>query len=209
MAQGPLGLHSDRAAPSSYNHAVPGTNQDKSAEATPTVPPAGLSDGTIYLPLCAVFRRYLKGQGLKFTQERAQILDTVLEKEGVFEAEALLREIQDAGHAVSKATIYRTLKHLLEAGIISEVLIDSRHAHYRLTYGSDPRGHLVCVESETIIEFQTPELAALRDRLCAEHGFDPISIRMVIYGVSPEAKEEAGSDEATKAPRHEGGKEES
>ena len=147
-------------------------------------------------PLCAVFRRFLKRKGLKFTQERAVILDTVLAKEGVFEADALLTEIRETGHRVSKATIYRTLKHLKEANIITEVLIDSRQSHYELSFGREPKGHLVCLETNKIIEFPADELAAMRDRICKEHGYDPVSFRFVIYGISPEAQQHEQAEPA-------------
>src|SRR5437868_1750242 len=94
--------------------------------------PAPLSpaDEPLIQPLCSIFRRFLKRNGLKFTSERAQILDAVLSKPGVFEADQLLYEMRQARHRVSKATIYRTLKHLIEAKIISEVLLDAKQAHY-------------------------------------------------------------------------------
>lgn len=150
--------------------------------ATPT------TDDQMFLPVCAIFRRFLKRQGLKFTTERALILDAVLARDEVFEADELLREMREADHRVSKATIYRTLKHLLEAKIISEVLIDSRQAHYRLSFGREPKGHLVCVETNRIIEFPIPELREMAARICAEHGFEPLSHRFVVYGASPEAR---------------------
>lgn len=142
------------------------------------------------MPMCSVFRRFIRKQGLKFTPERAMILDAVLAKEGVFEADQLLYEMREAGHRVSKATIYRTLKHLIEAGIITEILLDNKQAHYQLSFGRLPRGHLVCVETHRVVEFDTPNLDALRDKVCAEHGFDPVSFRFVVYGVSPEARAE-------------------
>ncbi len=149
---------------------------------------AGDPDDALIFPVCAIFRRFLKKQGLKFTGERARILDVVLSKESVFEADELLDEMRRAGHRVSKATIYRTLKHLLEAGIIAEVLIDSKMAHYRLSFGRKPMGHIVCVETNRIVEFDASELTEIAQRLCAQHGFDLLSHRFVIYGVSPEAK---------------------
>jgi len=138
-------------------------------------------DDLLLQPLCAVFRRFLKRQGLKFTPERAKILDAVLSKDGVFEAEQLLYEMREAGVRVSKATIYRTLKHLLDANIITEVLIDSKHAHYQRTIGKDPKGHLVNVDADQITEFDSPELTALAQRICREHGYEPISFNFVIY----------------------------
>lgn len=138
--------------------------------------------------MCAIFRRYLKKQGLKFTPERAKTLDVVLAKHGVFEAEALLDEVRAAGHQVSKATIYRTLKHLMDSGIITEVLIESRQSHYRLSVNKEPKGHLVCIETNRIIEFSSDELTAIRDRVCRQHGFEPVSHSFVVYGVSPQAQ---------------------
>ena len=139
-------------------------------------------------PLCAIFRRFLKRRGLKFTAERAMILDAVLTRNAVFEVDELLFEMHQAGHRVSKATIYRTLKHLVEAGIIQEVLLDSRQAHYQLIYGRRPMDHLVCMESGRIVEFCDDALVRLRNKIARQHGFEPLGHRFVIFGVSPEAR---------------------
>ena len=155
-----------------------------------------LTEDGLIPPMCAIFRRFLKQQGLKFTTERALILEAVLNKEGVFEAEELLEEMRTARQRVSKATIYRTLKHLLEAKIITEVLIDANKAHYRLSFGREPQGHLVCAETGRVIEFPASDLLAMRDRVCAEHGFKPLSHRFVVYGLSPEGQQARDTAEA-------------
>ena len=164
---------------------------------TPRDPPAPAE--TMIPPICAIFRRFLKRQGLKFTTERAKILDAVLHQEGVFEADQLLNQMRKSDGRVSKATIYRTLKHLQEAKIISEVLLDSKYAHYELSFGRAPQGHLVCVETGRVIEIPSPWLEPVRDRICREHGFKPVSHRFVIYGISPEARraDEAETQTAT------------
>src|SRR5438067_11087480 len=69
-----------------------------------------------YEPICAIFRRYLHEQKLKFTPERAMMLDAVLRKEGLFEPEQLVEDLKKLGHRVSRATVYRKLAHLQEAG---------------------------------------------------------------------------------------------
>jgi Fur family ferric uptake transcriptional regulator len=155
----------------------------------PSVPPVG--DALPFVPpLCAVFRRFLKGRGLKFTVERAVILDSVLAREGVFEAEELLAELKQSHpeHRVSKATVYRTLKHLIEAGIIGEVLLDSSRAHYQLTYGRPKVGHLVDVHTNRVVEFPADALDPLIQRICREHGMEPISCRFVIYASGQDAE---------------------
>jgi Fur family ferric uptake transcriptional regulator len=142
---------------------------------------AAATDSPITVPLCSIFRRFLKRRGLKFTSERAMILDAVLSKEGLFEAEQLLFEMRSGGLRVSKATIYRTIKHLVEAGIIREVLLDSKQAHYQMVYGRKQTDHLVNVETQQVLEFHAPELVALRERMAREHGLDAISHRFIIY----------------------------
>lgn len=152
-----------------------------------TLRPATPVDEPLIQPLCAIFRRFLKRQDLKFTPERAKILDAVLSKPGVFEADELLFEMRQTGHRVSKATIYRTLKHLIEAGIITEVLLDAKQAHYQLSYGLETKGHLVNADTHQILEFATPEAAEIAKRICRENGLDLMSFRFVVYGVKPES----------------------
>jgi len=154
---------------------------------SPNLPPT--DEPLIVTPLCSIFRRFLKHQGLKFTTERAIILDTVLAKDGVFEVDELMDEMRREGHRVSKATIYRTIKHLVEAGIIREVLLDSRQAHYQLVYGREPADHVVNVDTDEIIEFHSDELIELRDRICKEHGLDPVGHRFLIYAAQSGSKD--------------------
>lgn len=150
--------------------------------------PAAPTEAVMMPPLCAIFRRFLKRKGLKFTTERAVILDSVLRKDGIFETEEVCDELKDKGHSASRATVYRTLKHLLEAGIIQEVLLDATRSHYQIAFGRKPTGHLVCVETHQRIEFPTEELDALMRRICKEHGYEPLSHRFIIYGMSPAAR---------------------
>ncbi len=146
-------------------------------------------------PLCAIFRGFLKRQGLKFTTERAMILDAVLARQSVFEVDELLDEMRDTGHRVSKATVYRTIKHLVEADIIEEVLLDSRQAHYRLAYGREHTDHLIDVDRDEIIEIHSDELAELRDAICREHGLEAVGHRLIIYATRPSRDDaESASD---------------
>lgn len=145
---------------------------------------AGLSNLKIIEPLCAVFRRTLKGEGLKYTPERARVLDTIIGIDGIFEADRLIETLRSGGHRVSKATVYRTLKLMLEAGIIQRVPLDSDQAHYQLVYGREPTEMIICVDTDRVETISIPELAAIRDRICAERGLDPQSHRFTIFAIT-------------------------
>ena len=146
------------------------------------------SEAAAMAPLCSVFRRYLKSQNLKYTPERADILDAIIEIDDVFEADELLMEMRKRGYEVSKATIYRTIKLLQDAGIITQALFDSKQAHYQLVYGKGQRDYMVCMKTGKLIEFADEALIAIRDRICKEHGWDPVGHRFQIYAISPDAE---------------------
>jgi Fur family transcriptional regulator, ferric uptake regulator len=149
-----------------------------------------------YEPVCAIFRRYLHGEKLKFTPERAMILDAVLRRTGLFEAEQLANDLKQLGHLVSRATVYRTLAHLHDAGILKHVFFDNKQSYYEVIAGRQPNDYLICVATGRVIEFNSERLRQLRDEICRDHGFDPLSHQFHIYGISSEGK----AQQATAAP---------
>lgn len=141
-----------------------------------------------YEPVCALFRRYLHGEKLKFTPERAMILDAVLRKEGLFDPEGLATDLKALGHRVSRATVYRTLAHLQDAGVLKQVFFDNKQSYYEVIAGRQTNDYLICVSTGKVIEFNSDRLKALRDEICSQHGFEPLSHQFHIFGISPEAK---------------------
>lgn len=132
-------------------------------------------------PLCAVFRKKLKSEGLKYTPERAQVLDTILRFEGVFEAERVIDEVKGTGFRVSKATVYRTIKLLQEAGIIQRVLFDEEQAHYQVVYGQSPQDLVIRLDGGEAIPVQIPELIELREKVCRKLGLTAKGHRLHVF----------------------------
>lgn len=134
-------------------------------------------------PLCAVFRRKLKSEGLKYTPERAHVLDTVMRQDGVFEADTILRLLKGGKVRVSKATVYRTIRLLQEAGILQRVLFDDdpEQSHYQLVYGQRPHDLLIRVDTREAVTIQVPELIELRDKLCARLGLSAVGHRLQVF----------------------------
>lgn len=136
-------------------------------------------------PLCAVFRRRLKAEGLKYTIERAEILDAVLRMPDVFQADALLEALRREGRRASKATVYRTIRLLQDAGILQQVLLDAEHAHYVVAYGRRPTALLIRTDTGAAAAVDAPELVAIRDRLCRERGLVARAHRLIIFADAP------------------------
>lgn len=137
---------------------------------------------TIIEPVCAVFRRTLKGEGLKYTLERAQILDAVLRSEGLFHADDLIVSMKSAGLRVSKATVYRTLKLMQQAGIIQRLLFDDDDAgRYQVVFGSKTRDLLVRTDNAQCEPLDIPELHALCEAACRARGLTLQSHRLQVF----------------------------
>lgn len=147
---------------------------------------------TPFEPVCAIFRRYLKGQKLKFTPERAMILDGALRHDGLFSADMLVDDLKIVGHRVSRATIYRTLTHLHDAGILKQVFFDNKQSYFEVIVGGMTNDYLICIETGRVVEFNSDRLRALRDEIAREHGFEPLSHQFHIFGICRDAK--AGVD---------------
>ena len=163
---------------SSGPHILP--NIPRAAGAGRQVPP--------YEPICAIFRRYLHAEKLKFTPERARILDAALRRAGLFDTESLTADLKSLGHRVSRATVYRTVAHLHDAGILKQVFFDHKQSYYEVVAGRQPYDYLICVETGRVIEFNSDRLRALRDEICQEHGFKPLSHQFQVYGIGPREK---------------------
>src|SRR2546423_4649127 len=105
------------------------------------------------------------------------MLDAVLRKEGLFEPEQLVDDLKQLGHRVSPATVYRTLSHLQDAGILKQAFFDNKQSYYEVIAGRQGHDYLICVATGKVIELDSQKLKQLRDELCSQHGFDPISHR--------------------------------
>ena len=105
----------------------------------------------------------------------------------LFDADGLLMLLRAGGKDVSKATVYRTLRLLQDAGIITPfMLLGAQITHYQLAYGRDPADYLVCVQTGRIERVDSKDVVRLRDAIAADRGWQVAGHRFVIYGVAPD-----------------------
>lgn len=52
---------------------------------------------------------------------------------------------------IDRATVYRTIKSLVEQGILREVHLNKDYSHYELTHAGDNHQHFMCTNCEKII----------------------------------------------------------
>ncbi len=128
------------------------------------------------------FREFLEIRGEKLTERRRVQVEHIFNSHKHFDADELVRDLHDAGHRVSRATVYRTLRLLVEAGLLREMRLTNRSA-FEHDYGYPAHDHLHCTTCNRIVEFRNDEILRLRDAISLAHGFRPAGHRFLISGV--------------------------
>ena len=130
-----------------------------------------------------LFRKYLERRGLKLTAERQALFDEVFSKHEHVEADELLVRLRAKHKKISRATIYRTLELLVEAGVVGKLRIGEAGYRYERLHAGDHHDHLICDQCGRVIEFFEPRIVALQDEVAARHGFLLLSHNHQMRGV--------------------------
>lgn len=128
------------------------------------------------------FREFLEIRGEKLTVPRRVLIRHIFSSHKHFDADELVADLQKSGQRVSRATVYRTLRLLVEAGILRELRLTNRTA-YEHDYGYPSHDHMHCTSCNTILEFTNEKVRHLREAVCSEHGFMATGHRFVIMGI--------------------------
>ena len=144
-----------------------------------------------YLPVArALYSDFLKKNKMFFTNERAQLLEFIFDQKGHFSADELLFEMQKGNIKVSRATLYRSLSQMVEAGILAESDFGHGHTHYEVSLGSKPHVHLICTESGDIREVHSQKLEDAINELVAKEGFRIKRYQIQLFGISKRSRKE-------------------
>lgn len=128
------------------------------------------------------YREYLKRKRLLFTRERIAILEEVMTRHDHFSVEELHDSLKQSGKKVSRATLYRNLDSLKEAGILAEVDLGNRHVQYEHVLGHGHHFHLICEETGEVVEDSSPEIEKMIDSLARKHSLDLTHFKLQIFG---------------------------
>ncbi len=130
------------------------------------------------------FQEYLATQGMRLTQERSIILEDVFSQHEHFDADQIVERLtsQKGGRRVSRATVYRVLTLLEEAGLIRKVARTNDREVYEHDYGYPQHDHLICNQCGKMIEFSSQDISQLLEQVAGEHGFLMSGHRLEVSG---------------------------
>ena len=131
------------------------------------------------------FNIFAAREGLRSTRQRDIILDIFLSTHEHLSVEELYLKVKSSCPGIGQATVYRTLKLFVEAGIAREMVLADGQARYEHQLAGEHHDHLVCTGCNKIVEFEDETIERLQIEIAKRHGFQLVSHKMQLYGLCP------------------------
>ena len=129
------------------------------------------------IPLAEQLLDTLGEQGYRSTSPRKAVAQAIAGKQGHFTAEQLRQELPEVG----RATIYRSLKLLVDSGALCRVLLEDGNLQYQLSHQGHHH-HLLCVECGASQDLLGCDIEDLLHQVSAAHNFQLSGHWLEVYG---------------------------
>lgn len=129
------------------------------------------------------FREFLasRSKPQRYTEQQRELVLHIFARHKHFDTDELLADLKTADKNVSRATVYRTLSKLVEAGLLRKIEIGTRTV-YDHDYGYPDHEHLVCSRCQTMIEFQHEAIVQAVREIAAQFQFRMEGFDLVVRG---------------------------
>ena len=121
-------------------------------------------------------------RGMRMTEQRRVIARIIETSEDHPDVEELYRRSVLVDAKISISTVYRTVKLFEDAGLLARHDFRDGRSRYE-TVSEEHHDHLIDLKSGEVIEFHSPEIEALQERIAREHGFKLVDHRLELYGI--------------------------
>ncbi|MFH1003051.1 MAG: Fur family transcriptional regulator [Chloroflexota bacterium] len=137
-------------------------------------------------------RQMLGTSGLRFTRQRALILDIIRRGGGHQDADEVYRRARQKDPRLSLSTVYRSLQMFKRLGLVEELHFDDSHHHYEVKPASEHH-HLVCLGCGKVVEFSYPVSRYVRKNVAEARDFEITSSEVHLTGYCPECRRKRGT----------------
>jgi Fur family transcriptional regulator, ferric uptake regulator len=130
----------------------------------------------------------LRPAGGKRSSKRDFIVNVFLRQEGHLSADDLVDLIRREDHKISRATVYRTLHWMVDAGIARKVDFGEGRFRFEHSYRHPRHFHLICKTCNRSSEFLSSDIEALLEEVAAARNFTARQSVLQIYGTCEECR---------------------
>jgi Fur family ferric uptake transcriptional regulator len=136
----------------------------------------------VSIPSATEFVEKLRPAGGRRSNKRDFIVNVLLRQPGHVSADELVDQIRAEDARISRATIYRTLQWMVEAGIARRVDFGDGRFRFEHSYRHPRHFHLICKSCQQSFEFLSSDIEALIEEVAAARNFSARQSVLQIYG---------------------------
>jgi len=134
--------------------------------------------------LKARWAEYLSENRLNTTQQRELIVEQFFKCHDHISIDELLAKARKRNKKIGYATVYRTLKLLVDSGVATQRQFGDGQSRFEVA--GEHHDHLICTKCGLIMEFEDEEIEKLQDRIAKRlGGFSVTRHRHELYGLCP------------------------
>ena len=141
----------------------------------------GAADASVHQELSR-FSNFLKQQGFKITSQRLLVAEKIFDLKDHFTVDSLSEALKDRRSEISRATIYRIISLMVEAGQLIEHNFGQSVKYYEPVHGKEHHDHMVCTDCGLIQEFHHDDIERLQEAMAEKLGFELIDHSLNLYG---------------------------
>jgi Fur family ferric uptake transcriptional regulator len=131
------------------------------------------------------FNTYLENKRIRHSLRRDEVLEVFIKCERHVTANELWGLVHKKHPTIGIATVYRTLKHITDAGIARVVEFGDGTVRYEHDYGHEHHDHLVCLHCGSYREISNARIENEQEKMANEQGFSLLKHKMILYGLCP------------------------
>lgn len=125
----------------------------------------------------------------RLTPARRAVVEAVLAGDRLF----TIADLQHLVPRIGRATVFRTMKLLVDLDLVCRVRLEDGALRYRLRVDSRHHHHLVCTGCGSVEDFSDCDLDAVSETVAGRTKYDIQGHRLELYGLCPTCRPAAVS----------------
>ena len=129
-----------------------------------------------------IFESYLKDNDSRYTKTKRFITEEIFDLTDHFEVENFIDHLRSKTKDISRATVYRTIKQLLDANLLQKISTLDGKVYYEHSQKQLQHAHIICNNCGKIHEMHDDNLRHLITNYCNKIDFSMTYQSIHIYG---------------------------
>ncbi|MDU1411202.1 MAG: Fur family transcriptional regulator [Clostridium sp.] len=132
------------------------------------------------------FTQVFKEKKLKLTPQRIAVYNYLKSTKEHPSAETIYKALQKDYPTMSLATVYKTLKVLVDVNLIQEINVGEGNFRYDGSVHSHP--HIHCINCSKVDDLEGISFESLNDQVKPKTQYEVLSNKVYFYGLCPECQ---------------------